>query len=139
VFTAAPALVANLARAHAEGRLEERLGFYAKPKLLIVDELGYLPFEPDAAHLFFQLVSRCYERGSDPRRQLPAVREAALRPDQGRAAERGSAGMTGNDRRPPTATRAVHFSVSPPAHFRMSFDTHGGIGGLMSLPVGCRR
>jgi DNA replication protein DnaC len=64
LFTAAPALVANLARAHVEGRLEERLGFYAKPKLLIIDELGYLPFEPDAAHLFFQLVSRRYERGS---------------------------------------------------------------------------
>ena len=37
---------------------------YAKPKLLIVDELGYLPFEANAAHLFFQLVSRRYERGS---------------------------------------------------------------------------
>ena len=36
----------------------------AKPKLLIIDELGYLPFEPNAAHLFFQLVSRRYERGS---------------------------------------------------------------------------
>jgi hypothetical protein len=33
-------------------------------ELLIVDELGYLPLEPDAAHLFFQLVSRRYERGS---------------------------------------------------------------------------
>ena len=44
--------------------LEERLALYAKPKLLIVDELGYLPFEPNAAHLFFQLVSRRYERGS---------------------------------------------------------------------------
>ena len=64
LFVTAPALVAALAKAHAEGRLEERLGFYAKPKLLIVDELGYLPFEPDAAHLFFQLVSRRYERGS---------------------------------------------------------------------------
>ena len=31
---------------------------------MIVDELGYPPFEPDAAHLFFQLVSRRYERGS---------------------------------------------------------------------------
>jgi len=50
------ALVANLAKAQAEGRLEERLTHYAKPKLLIVDELGYLPFEPNAAHLFFQLV-----------------------------------------------------------------------------------
>lgn len=64
LFTAAPALVAALARAHAEGRLEERLAFYAKPKLLIIDELGYLPFDPNAAHLFFQLVSRRYERGS---------------------------------------------------------------------------
>jgi DNA replication protein DnaC len=33
-------------------------------KLLIVDELGYLPLEPDAAHLFFQLVSRRYETGA---------------------------------------------------------------------------
>jgi DNA replication protein DnaC len=64
LFVTAPALVAALAKAHAEGRLEERLGFYAKPKLLIVDELGYLPFETNAAHLFFQLVSRRYERGS---------------------------------------------------------------------------
>jgi len=48
-FTAAPALVATLARAHAEGRLEDRLAFCAKPKLLIVDELGYLPFEPNAS------------------------------------------------------------------------------------------
>jgi len=64
LFTSAPALVAALVRAHADGRLEERLGFYAKPKLLIVDELGYLPFERDAAHLFFQLVSRRYERAS---------------------------------------------------------------------------
>jgi DNA replication protein DnaC len=64
LFVAAPALVSALAKAHAEGRLEERLGFYAKPKLLVIDELGYLPFEPNAAHLFFQLVSRRYERGS---------------------------------------------------------------------------
>ncbi len=64
LFVTAPALVAGLAKAHSEGRLEERLIFFAKPKLLIVDELGYLPFEPNAAHLFFQLVSRRYERGS---------------------------------------------------------------------------
>lgn len=55
---------AALGKAHQEGRFEERLAFYAKPKLLIVDELGYLPFDPNAAHLFFQLVSRRYERGS---------------------------------------------------------------------------
>ena len=64
LFVTAPALVATLVKAHVEGRLEERLGFYAKPKLLIIDELGYLPFETNAAHLFFQLISRRYERGS---------------------------------------------------------------------------
>src|SRR5262249_39455160 len=64
LFVTAPALVAALAKAHAEGRLEERLGFFAKPKLLIIDALGYLPFETNAAHLFFQLVSRRYKRGS---------------------------------------------------------------------------
>jgi DNA replication protein DnaC len=64
LFVAAPSLVAQLAKAHAEGRIEERLVHFAKPRLLIVDELGYLPFEPNAAHLFFQLVSRRYERGS---------------------------------------------------------------------------
>lgn len=64
LFVAAPALVAALSKAHADGRFEEKLTFFGKPKLLIVDELGYLPFDPNAAHLFFQLVSRRYERGS---------------------------------------------------------------------------
>ena len=63
LFTPATALVTALTKAHAEGRLEERLTHYAKPKLLIVDEFGYLPLEPNAAHLFFQLVIRRYERG----------------------------------------------------------------------------
>ena len=54
----------TLVRGHSEGRLEQRLAQLAKPKLLIVDEFGYLPFEPLAAHLLFQLVSRRYERGS---------------------------------------------------------------------------
>ena len=44
--------------------MENRLTHWAKPKLLIIDELGYLPFEPSTAHLFFHLVSRRYERGS---------------------------------------------------------------------------
>ena len=55
--------MASLAKAHLTGRLEEQLLHYTKPKLLIVDELGYLPLEVDAAHLFFQLVNRRYERG----------------------------------------------------------------------------
>jgi DNA replication protein DnaC len=64
LFSPAIGLITALAKGHAEGKLEEKLAFYAKPKLLIVDELGYLPLEPNAAHLFFQLVSRRYERGS---------------------------------------------------------------------------
>jgi DNA replication protein DnaC len=64
LFVPAPTLVAQLAKAHSEGRLEDRLLHFGKPKLLIIDEIGYLPFEPNAAHLFFQLVSRRYERGS---------------------------------------------------------------------------
>ena len=60
-FTTATTLVAGLAKAHSERRLDEKLLALSKPKLLIVDELGYLPLEPDAAHLFFQLVSRRYE------------------------------------------------------------------------------
>jgi DNA replication protein DnaC len=63
-FTTAMALVAGLAKAHAEKRLDEKLLALSKAKLLIVDELGYLPLEPDAAHLFFQLVSRRYEMGA---------------------------------------------------------------------------
>jgi hypothetical protein len=64
LFASAPALLADLVKAHAEGRFDERLAFYTKPKLLIIDELGYLPFDPNAVHLFFQLVSRRYEHGS---------------------------------------------------------------------------
>jgi DNA replication protein DnaC len=63
-FTTAMALVAGLVKAQAEKRLDEKLMGLAKPKLLIIDELGYLPLEPDAAHLFFQLVSRRYETGA---------------------------------------------------------------------------
>jgi DNA replication protein DnaC len=63
-FTTPMALVAGLTKAHAEKRLDEKLLNLAKARLLIVDELGYLPLEPDAAHLFFQLVSRRYETGA---------------------------------------------------------------------------
>jgi DNA replication protein DnaC len=64
LFAPATALRANLAKAHADGRLEERLSPWAKPKVLSVDERGYLPFEPHAAHRCFQWVARRYERGS---------------------------------------------------------------------------
>jgi DNA replication protein DnaC len=64
LFETATALLGALARAEADGKLDEKLRFYAKPKLLIIDELGYLPFEKRSAHLFFQLVARRYEKGS---------------------------------------------------------------------------
>ena len=64
LYVTAINLVASLAKATLEGRLEERIVHFSKPRLLIVDELGYLPFEKNAAHLFFQLVSRRYERGA---------------------------------------------------------------------------
>jgi DNA replication protein DnaC len=64
LFTSATALLGALSRAESEGTLSDKLTFYSKPKLLIVDELGYLPYEQRSAHLLFQLVSRRYERGS---------------------------------------------------------------------------
>ena len=64
LFTPATALVTMLVKAHEAGRLEQQLAQLSKPKLLVIDEFGYLPFEPAAAHLLFQLVSRRYERGS---------------------------------------------------------------------------
>src|SRR5499427_8879017 len=64
LFTSATALRAALSKAETDGELSERLMFYTKPKLLIIDELGYLPFERRSAHLFFQLVARRYEKGS---------------------------------------------------------------------------
>jgi len=63
-FTTATALLATLGKAESEGNLGDKLTEYSKPRLLIIDELGYLPFERRAAHLFFQLVNRRYEKGS---------------------------------------------------------------------------
>jgi DNA replication protein DnaC len=63
-FTTATALLAVLGKAETEGSLSEKLTEYCKPRLLIIDELGYLPFERRGAHLFFQLVNRRYEKGS---------------------------------------------------------------------------
>ena len=49
---------------HADGRLEDRLSHYAKPKLLIIDELGYVPVSTTGAELLFEVFSQRYERGS---------------------------------------------------------------------------
>ncbi len=63
LFSTAATMIASLIKAMNEGRLEERLKFYAVPRLLIIDEIGYLPIERQGANLFFQLISRRYERG----------------------------------------------------------------------------
>jgi DNA replication protein DnaC len=57
-------LLAQLARAEREGHLPERLRFFCRPTLLIVDEIGYLPVVPGGGNLFFQLVNARYERGA---------------------------------------------------------------------------
>lgn len=64
LFTTATSLLTRLSMGHKRGCLDKELMYFSKPRLLIIDELGYLPFESDAAHLFFQLVCRRYERGS---------------------------------------------------------------------------
>lgn len=63
-FYQAAVLLAQLEKASREGLLEARLRDLSKPQLLIIDELGYLPFGPESAHLLFQLVSRRYEKKS---------------------------------------------------------------------------
>jgi DNA replication protein DnaC len=64
MFITAAGLIASLVRAHNENRLEEKLKYLVQPKLLIIDEIGYLPIERLGANLFFQLVSRRYEKGA---------------------------------------------------------------------------
>jgi DNA replication protein DnaC len=64
LFVQAVHLLGALKQAQDNGRLDERLTHFTKPKLLVVDELGYLPFEREVSHLFFQLVAKRYERGS---------------------------------------------------------------------------
>ena len=63
-FVTAAGLISSLMRSHNEGKLEEKLKHLVQPKLLIIDEIGYMPVERLGANLFFQLVSRRYERGS---------------------------------------------------------------------------
>jgi DNA replication protein DnaC len=63
LFSTAAHLITTLSRAHAEGRLDDKLKLYTTPRLLIIDEIGYLPIDRVGANLFFQLISRRYERG----------------------------------------------------------------------------
>ena len=63
-FTTLADLVGALARAEREGSLREKIRFYRRFALLIVDEIGYLPVIPGGGNLFFQLVNARYERGA---------------------------------------------------------------------------
>ncbi|MER6157367.1 IS21-like element helper ATPase IstB [Streptomyces sp. NPDC001868] len=64
LFATATEWAARLAGARDEGRLAEELSALDACPLLIVDEVGYLPFDADTARLFFQLIAHRYERAS---------------------------------------------------------------------------
>jgi len=63
-FATASQWVDRLAEAHRAGTLQAELIRLARYPLLVIDEVGYIPFEHEAANLFFQLVSSRYERAS---------------------------------------------------------------------------
>jgi DNA replication protein DnaC len=64
LFATATDWVTRLTDAHRHGHLPQELARLRRYRLIIVDEVGYLPFEQDAANLFFQLVSSRYEHAS---------------------------------------------------------------------------
>jgi DNA replication protein DnaC len=64
LFASAIDVIHTLATAKSTGRLKQEIKKYAKPALLIVDELGYLPIDKSGADLLFQVISVRYEHGS---------------------------------------------------------------------------
>ena len=64
LFDTASNWITRLAAAHQSGHLEAELKKIRRYKLIIIDEVGYIPFDTEAANLFFQLVSSRYERAS---------------------------------------------------------------------------
>lgn len=63
-YTTAADLAARCHRAALEGRWQTTMRFYAGPRLLIIDEVGYLPLPAEAAAALFQVVSQRYLKGS---------------------------------------------------------------------------
>jgi DNA replication protein DnaC len=57
-------IIGALTKAEREGRLREKIRFFCRAALLIVDEIGYLPVTPGGGNLFFQLVNARYEKGA---------------------------------------------------------------------------
>ncbi|BCB96271.1 hypothetical protein JZK55_11930 [Dissulfurispira thermophila] len=60
----AQGLIEDLMLSKRQGNLVERLLFYSRLHLLIIDELGYMPITREQANLLFQLISMRYEKGS---------------------------------------------------------------------------
>src|SRR5436309_4157491 len=63
-FATAAEWVDRLGEAHGQGRLHAELTRLGRVPLVVIDEVGYIPFESEAANLFFQFVSARYERAS---------------------------------------------------------------------------
>ncbi len=63
-FTSAADMVQNLQAAHLAGNASYTMRLYLRPTVLVIDELGYLPMNQDAANRIFQVVSRRYEKGA---------------------------------------------------------------------------
>ena len=63
-FATAAEWVSRLGEAHAQNKLHHELRRLSWTPLLVIDEVGYIPFDAEAANLFFQLVSSRYERAS---------------------------------------------------------------------------
>ena len=57
-------LIANLKKAQSENRFMNRLNHYAKYKVLVIDEVGFLPVDPEGANMLFQLINKRYEKHS---------------------------------------------------------------------------
>ena len=63
-YTTLDDLVRKLRKADSLGTLPKQLSSLARPSLLVIDEVGYLPLNRTEANMLFQLVSRRYEKGS---------------------------------------------------------------------------
>jgi len=63
-FVNASNLIEKLKKANREGVLEKKIRNFIRYNLLIIDEMGYLPFDEEGAHCLFQLISKRYERNS---------------------------------------------------------------------------
>ncbi|MFB6963111.1 ATP-binding protein [Streptomyces sp. NPDC056309] len=83
-FATASQWVDRLAAAHTTGKLQDELLRLARVPVLVIDEVGYIPFAPEAANLFFQLISGRYERASvivtSNKPQIAGARSSATTP-----------------------------------------------------------